>query len=319
MSISYAFYELEPLCSLSSISSSAKREGVLLKVLFDQNIIGYADCHCWPELGDLPVRQQLTLFMQGQPTPLIRSALELAKLDGTCRKNGIPAIQGKHIPRSHFLVNDIFQLTPSHIQKLLEQGYTHLKLKMGRNIEQEVECLYHLFSNSSLKLRLDFNEILSQKMFHQFLEKIEKLGEQIDFIEDPFPFNHSQWTKIQQEGWVLACDREIYKGYNQPDAAKVLIIKPALQSYREFKPPDRQTSIVTSYLGHPLGQVAAAYIARQIDPDCNSVHGLLSHHAYQPNSFSKHLNWKSPAFIPPSGIGFGFEQELENQDWIRLL
>lgn len=318
MKIFYAPYELETHQSLSVKSSSLKKEGALLKVIFDSGMIGYADCFAWPELGDLPLSQQLDHLIQDQYTPVTRCAIEFAKLDAECRFEGKSVFENQAIPTSHFLVTDLFEWNSKDVERITQQGYTHVKLKMGRDINREIECLHALFLNTSLKLRLDFNETLTFTSFHHFLTHMQKMRDSIDFIEDPFPFHPSSWTSIQKEGWTLACDREAQSAFYHPEAASILIVKPAFQPFEKWQKWKNHKCIVTSYLGHPLGQVAAAYVAAQIDPFSSSVHGLLSHHVYRPTPFSRLLNWDDPSFSLPSGHGYGFHQELEELEWISL-
>lgn len=318
MNMAYALYALEASDSLSVASSGLIREGALLKIIFDSGRVGFADCHPWPEMGDLPLKEQLSRLAQGKFTPVTRCALELASLDAGYRSTGKSAFMHQNIPRSHFLVTNISHWGPQDVQQIIQQGYTHVKLKMGRNIDREVESIYSLFLNTSLQLRLDFNEILEVDAFHDFLQRIQTIKEQIDFIEDPFPFDESKWTAIQKEGWRLACDRQAKAACHRIEAARILIVKPALQSFEEWRKWGGQTLIVTSYLGHPLGQMAAAYVASQVDSSCSLVHGLLSHHAYQPTCFSQHLNWQNPSFFLPPGAGFGFDGELDQLEWVRL-
>lgn len=318
MNISYAPYELEANHSLSVTSSALKREGVLLKVSFDSGIVGYADCHPWPEMGDLSLKQQIKKLAQGELTSLTRCALEFASLDAENRSQQKNVLMHQKIPSSHFLVTYIFDWTSQHVQQIIRQGYTHVKLKVGRCIDREVESMHALFLNTSLKLRLDFNESLTSEAFRHFLQRIQKLRDIIDFIEDPFPFDSCEWAAIQNEGWTLACDRQVQNACHQPESARVLVVKPALQCFEEWRQWIHQTRIVTSYLGHPLGQIAAAYVASQVDPSGSLVHGLLSHHAYQPTHFSQCLSWQNPRFLLPPGNGFGFDQELNQLEWIPL-
>jgi O-succinylbenzoate synthase len=318
MNIAYSPYELEANHSLSVTSSVLKRQGALLKFTFEPGIVGYADCHPWPELGDLPLKQQLESLARGQFTPLTRCAWEFAKLDAEARWNSRQILAEQSIPRSHFLVTYLPDWTSQHVQQVIQQGYTHLKLKMGRHLDQEIQSLHSLFLNSTLKLRLDFNESLTSANFCNFLHRIEKLQGCIEFIEDPFPYQVEEWTAIQKEGWTLACDRQAHRACLHPESARILIVKPALQTFHEWQTWIHQIRIVTSYLGHPLGQMAAAYVAAQVDPSCSFVHGLLSHHVYCPTSFSQQLNWKDPRFAVPRGQGFGFDQELEQLQWVVL-
>lgn len=318
MKVSYARYELEPCHLLSAKSSNMKREGALLKVVFDSFMTGYADCFAWPELGDLSLSEQLDYLAQGKYTPLTLCAMEFAALDAKSRWEGKSIFRDQYLPRSHFLVTDIFKWNSQHVERVIQQGYTHVKLKVGRHIDREIECLHTFFGDTPLKLRLDFNETLTSDSFNCFLKQIQKMHESIDFIEDPFPFHVQSWTAIQKDGWTLACDRQAQVGCHHPEATAILIVKPALQPFEEWQKWMHRTCIVTSYLGHPMGQVAAAYVASQIDPSSSLVHGLLSHHVYQPNSFSRLLNWDHSSFTLPAGNGFGFDHELSQLEWISL-
>lgn len=315
----YSLYELVNTHSLNATSEVLKRQGALLKVYFDGGKIGYADCHAWPELGDLPILQQLANLAAGLKTPLMQCALDFAAIDAESRSMG----KGALVPylkesQSHFLISNLFFFTPTQVLDLVRQGYTHVKLKVGRDIDREIERLHDLFLDIPLKLRLDFNGMISPELFRSFLCRMTRLKSQIDFIEDPYPYSYQGWKEVQDEGWTLACDREAACAAGKPEAAGVLIVKPAINPVSDWRQWKSQIRIVTSYLGHPLGQVAAAYVAREIDPSASSVHGLLSHHVYQPTLFSLKLNWENPSFPPPLGKGFGFDCELETLEWIPL-
>ena len=56
MKIDYSCYGWNLRVPLNSRSLSLKRYGALLQVSFDDCLLGYADCHPWPELGDAPFR-----------------------------------------------------------------------------------------------------------------------------------------------------------------------------------------------------------------------------------------------------------------------
>jgi O-succinylbenzoate synthase len=322
LKISYSSYELISRDSLNAVSKETTRKGALLKFSFTHELIGYADCHPWPELGDAALEMQLVMLTKGELTPITRSALEFARLDAKGRLDGkssfVIGSEDQKMPCSHFLVTNIMRWTPQDVSGIMDQGYTHLKIKLGRRIEEEVKKLHELFLNTSLKLRLDFNERLTPSVFQTFLAQMEKMREQIDFIEDPFPFDPFKWSAFQDKGWTLACDRQVSAAYGRPEAARVIVFKPAVQPLEELLDRKDQTCIVTSYLGHPLGQMVAAYAATLIDPCSKNVHGLLSHHAYFPNSFSLQLNGESPLFTSPAGPGFGFHEELESLDWIDI-
>lgn len=317
MKIAYTNYELQASHSLNALAKDLKRQGALLRVTFAPDLIGYADCHPWTELGDVPLKEQLECLRHQQFTPLTRGAVALAQIDAQARSQGQSLFQHA-VPASHFLVTNLLEWTSAHVHKIEQQGYTHVKFKVGRHPSEEAHHLLKLCASSFLKIRLDFNETLTLTSFQQFLRRIEELQFQVDFIEDPFPFEAQEWAKIQEEGWTLACDRQAAVASQYPEAARVLIVKPALHTKEEWQSWTCQTRIVTSYLGHPLEQAAAAYVASQLDGEHSCVHGLQSHHAYQPHTFSHCLNWHGPKFSVPSGCGFGFDHELQQLEWIEL-
>lgn len=304
MKIFVSRYELEPL-----FPGKTKRQGALLKVGG-----GYADCFVWPELGDLPLDEQLKKLAGGELTPITQNALEWAKIDEKYRCQGKSFFNTERLPQSHFLIPDLFHFFSADVTRLMSQGYTHVKVKGGRFPEQEAERLLELFRPHPLALRLDFNESLTPPRFVSFLKGIERLREKIDFIEDPFPFDPEKWEGFQAQGWTLACDRQAPLADGKEEAAAVLILKPAVNSWR----PRGGRCIVTSYLGHPLGQTAAAVAALQVDPFCHEVHGLHSHLVYAPTVFSRHLQQEGPWFRSPGGTGAGFDRELTQLQWNPL-
>lgn len=314
--VSYSIYDLEACHSLNAHTSKMRRQGALLKAVFASGKTGYADIHSWPELGDLPFSD---LLKGDLSTPLVHFALKFAHLDAEARYNKESILDQLNIPHSHFLIHDILLYHFEDIEKIIHLGFENVKIKCGRHLENEAKQLLKLFSQNSLKIRLDFNETLTPVEFISFLTLIQPLQEKIEFIEDPFPFHYQKWAKIQEMGWALACDRQAGLACNQADAARYLIIKPAIQGYQAWMGDLSQIPIVTTYLGHPIGQMAAAYAASIIDPHSKNIHGLLSHHSYMPNLFSKQLNWKSPQFTVPKGIGFGFGQELEALHWRTII
>jgi O-succinylbenzoate synthase len=301
--------------ALDSLSSRKKREGALLRVHFADGLVGYSDCHAWPELGDEPLHIQLDLLSRGEETPITRSALFWARVDAEGRQQGKTLLSESVPLQSHYLIPDIFQCDHEDIQSIVSEGFSHVKIKLGSDIEKGAFAIGSLLYNKPLKLRLDFNECLDSSSFRDFLQMIDFMRQQIDFFEDPFPFDPKQWKRCQREGWRLACDRRADQAVGHPEASSVLVYKPAIQPL--FKPTG-QTWIVTSYLGHPFGQAIAAYAAMQIDSRCEQIHGLLSHRVYAPNRFSQKLNWIGPFFKQPPGLGFGFDEELQQVKWSWL-
>ncbi len=319
-SIAVSRYTLEASAPLNARSQKLEREGALLKVHFEDGLVGYADCHPWTELGDLPLTKQCLLLSCHQMTPLTRCSLYLARVDAEARSKQISLVQDHAVPLSHFLVTNFLNFSQKDVEEILKQGFTCIKIKLGKQLNEEITHLIKLFSSSSLKLRFDFNESLSEKTFENFLMSIEVLREKIDFIEDPFPFDPINWEKIQVHDQIsLACDRQAIKALKMPQAANVLILKPAIQPIELFSNLSNQITIVTSYLAHPLDQITAAYFSTKIDPTRQNIHGLNAHHVYQKNRFSQLLATQGPHFLSPKGTGWGYDHLLQELVWQPLI
>ena len=112
---------------------------------------------------------------------------------------------------------------------------------------------------------------------------------------------------------ALALDQGSERAIQKAASASYLIVKPAVQDETPFLAVTNQKIVVTSYLDHPLGQMAAAYVAgrmNRVKPTSLVTCGLLSHSAYLKNPFSTALK-EGPDFAAPIGTGFGFNQQLE--------
>lgn len=272
-----------------------KRKGALIKVEYGESF-GVADLCPLEEWGDLPLEEQIREAKQGNFTPQFAIALDFATLDAEARHEKRPLLIES--PLSHLLTIP-FQPLPA--------GFSHIKIKLGRKLEEETEWLLSLKVNA--KFRLDFNESITESAFRHFLTRMEPIYKQIDFIEDPFEYDEIKWKKIQEDFPVeLACDREMLKGINGP--AKVLIYKPAREKF-----PHKRTSqriVVTSFLDHPIGQLAAAYTSLKVT---NEVGGFLSHRIYEPTPFSQAIDGKLNKMTIPKGYGFGFDDILQELTW----
>lgn len=293
------------------------RQGALLRVTFDDGCIGYADCHPWEEIGDAPLAKQLSLLKEGKRTALTTRALAIARQDGEARSAKRVLVDSSKIPFSHWLTSDLFTWKKEDNHRLIKHGYSHLKFKVGRDVEREISLLNALFPYEGLQLRLDFNERLTMAQFASFLEAIGSLTKHIDFVEDPFPYDAAQWEKIQNDYDIrLACDRQAPEAIGLTKAAPVLILKPALHDPVDFKKAAGQRIVVTSYVAHPLDQIVSAYAAAEVDPTRTEKHGLLSHRLYAPLPYSQGLSWETPVFTwKDKGYGFGFDDLLSKESW----
>lgn len=279
----YWRYELRPRRRLSALAGTAPRHGALIRVGD-----GFADVHPWPELGDLPLDAQLESLTRGGTTPLTSKSLQFAAADGDARRAGRSLFAGLTIPESHWPAD----AGPA------PDGFDTVKVKMwrGKRIDPGL---------SGYRLRLDYNATLTAAEF--LAEDIPV--EAIDFVEDPCPYDAAAWRRIREAKRVrLARDR----GRGEEEGVDVLVVKPAMQEF----PAGGMEVVVTSYMDHPLGQLAAAWTAALHVPGARC--GLLTHLLYEADPFIERLRVEGARLVPPAGTGFGFDDLLERLPWEPL-
>jgi O-succinylbenzoate synthase len=332
-SIEFSSYELIPKAALGRLSADKPRQGALLKVLFEDNVTGYADCHPWPELGDLPLSDQLGGLKKGMgthTTSLGSCSLEFARMDGVARARGRSLWEGLQIPASHFLINNAQQITRDDLESRAKEGFKYLKIKMGIHPRQEANALYALapiFKELSLKLRLDFNAGLTPIELEEFLENLGEVRESVDYIEDPTVYDPRVWAQTQRRwGIRLALDRlsEDALSILAPHSFSVLVVKPAIQKVDSLfllAEKFRASVVVTSYLDHPMGQLCAARVAAQasIRPELVvETCGLLSHFAYESHPFAEAMKTQGAYLLSPGGTGLGMDEALSELKWLEV-
>ncbi len=272
------------------------REGALLEFTFEDDTVGYADCHPWEELGDLSLEQQLSFLREGQLTPMTTRSLDFALIDSQARSKKINLFENLELPESHCLIgSDIF---PEEFQ-IYKCKDPRLCLELLPKLPEDK------------KIRMDFNFKLTKGQFIEFLGRARPYFKSFDFIEDPFAFDPQTWKEFETEyGIPFALDRA-----KEGEEHTLRVIKPAVDAPRQDETSSR--CLFTSYLDHPLGQAAAAYTAAV--SGCRNVCGLASHLVYQPNAFSQRFQMnKARLVIPPLGYGFGFDDCLEELHWRHL-
>lgn len=314
--VSYSPYEL-------NFRTGQSRHGVLLRFEFSEGL-GYADCHPWPNFGDLSLADQLKNLSLGILTNLTSCSLACAKIDRDGRMAKTNCLSDLEIPRSHYLITSLERLTETKLNDLWTDGFRELKIKVGRDPVNEVAQINSLFKSSKLfQLRFDFNGLPSIDETRDFISKLDpKITTQIEFIEDPISGEAGEWFELQDElGHTLA--RDLMDVANSEAHYFVRVAKPAVQDVLQLvrEEPQSVELVVTSYMDHPLGQAHAAFTAAMLHkkiPDRVLLPGLLHHHVYEPNSFSEMLSNRGPVFKAIEGTGFGFDQLLESQPWKTL-
>ena len=289
-------YTLTPRRKLGGVAREGPREGALLRA--DD---GFADVHPWPELGDAPLDEQLALLARGETTPLTRASLHLAAVDADARRRGVSLFEGLTIPESHWPGSNP------------PEGFDTVKTKGVKDVPEHV------------RIRIDFNCTLTGGEFLRIAETLPR--EQIDFIEDPAPYDARVWQRLRHDTRLrLALDRggqallPVLRGGGQAllpvlpgDSFDVLIHKPALSvGFPEFS----GEVVVTSYMDHPVGQFGAAYVAatNSVSARC----GLMTHVLYEPDAFIECIERDGARLRPPRGTGVGFDDLLQALPWKRL-
>jgi len=268
-------YELAPKRRLSAIARDAPREGALIRVGD-----GFADVHPWPELGDLPLDEQLALLARGETTALTRRSLSFASIDEQARLASRSLFEGLTIPPSHWPGSD----PPA--------AFEVAKLKSIDRLPERV------------RLRIDFNATLTADEFLQ----LRLSRERIDFIEDPCPYDPATWRMLREKtGLRLALDREVAE-----EGVDVLVVKPAVQEM----PSTSCEIVVTSYMDHAIGQFFAAFVAAS--RGITNVCGLFTHVLYEADPFFERVSADGARLLVPEGTGIGFDDLLESVPWKKL-
>jgi len=215
--------------------------------------------------------------------------------------------QGARVPASHATVTE-----GADFAGLVAEGFAAVKLKGGRDWRAVLERMRQAVA-AGLRLRVDFNGVLTAQEFLDFGGAVAAAGwrEQVDFIEDPVPYEAAEWEKLQAAGGLpLALDRAeglVGGGFS------CRVLKPAADRM-EIQP---EPVVVTSYLDHPLGQAFAAWEASQY-AGRQQLAGLMTHRLFVADAFSERLAAAGPDWVGPGGTGLGFDDLLEALPWIPV-
>lgn len=313
MNISFSPYSLQP----KDKNVFAPGRGVLLRIEKEDRV-GYADLHPWPSLGDLSIEEQLEKLKRGETTSQINQSLQFAEWDAVARKERRHLFEGILVPKSHLFIGSIYS-----IEKASDGDV--VKVKMGDRLDDEIDFMIsqrQFIKKNHLKFRIDFNEKLKVPQFELFLDRCAWLLPIIDFVEDPFPYDTKKWAEFQEHYKIsLAADRQSYEALGKPESSHTIVIKPAIQNIDRLHYCG-QKLVVTSYLDHPIGQLAAAYCAVQLQskyPESCVLAGLNSHDFYRSTEFSSRLEVNNGHLYPSQkGTGWGYDDLLKELKWIPL-
>lgn len=321
--ISFSPYTLKPAQSLNAVTKAAVREGVLLRVEWNDGLMGYADLHPWPELGDLSLAEQLSDLRMGRLTTQIEQSIWLARRDAQLRKDKKHVFEAGEKIKNNYLLSHFQEIQPGFLDTLKNEGFTTLKMKMGRDLQKEAEALTHIAA-SGLRIRLDFNAVGSWQTFEKFMVNLPAtVRPLIEYVEDPFPFDFHAWGEARKLA-KIALDNQYDKvPWGKINAAPfdVLVVKPAKTDVDKAVAHCLKWNLkmaVTSYMDHPVGVVHAVGLAMELKDKYGDMileSGCLTHRLYQMEAFAAELSTQGPFLLKNIGTGVGFNKLLEGLAW----
>ncbi len=308
--------------SFSWSGAPGAREGALLKVLFADQKIGYSDLHPWPEFGEIPLDRQLTKIKEHQGTPEALVSLSLARRDAEARFDEIDLLWGSDRIKNHFLVLDLSRFSLAELEKKKSEGYSTLKIKVGRNPAEELKHFKVLSEGLNFfKLRLDFNAKLSISDFYDFMAEFpSQLKSKIEYIEDPC----EDWWKAEISlDFPLATDWAWQKEKDQQYCDKI-VIKPArvLASEIEELKKFGKELIFTNALDHPVGRAQAVALALSTISESaltQTLHGLQFPESLAEFEEFDGILQVGPGFQTKPDLGIGMTHSLQKLSWSSLV
>lgn len=301
MKISYFPYEIE------STWHGQAHAGALVRVELEGGKCGYSDLHPWPELGDPTLQECLRALANNYPIlPIVMRMSKIAMLDADARARDLSLARGCEVPRSHKLIANLDTVTTQQLEHWVAAGYSHVKVKMGRDLRKETERLKFLVGSVPLQWRLDFNGRVNQADLSKWWGANEKwLRGSLDGIEDPESSGQAQLPNLQ-----VFWDRV----KSEQTDSQGIVWKPEVS---EEPGRDRTGPLwVTNNLGHPFGHAVAMTMAARIGH--SEVSGLQGLEEYRPNEWTEAIRYHGPSTLPPAGLGFGFDRQLARLKWRNL-
>ncbi len=273
---------------------------------------------CYSEASPLPSHSRETLSdvassLQGGKagtSPSLRFALE--SLGAEC---------GKEFPvRSNALLTwSGFEHALWELDRFRKLGYSHCKLKLGSQTQEEVANL--IDENSSFLFRLDANRSLSPSALGSLLQLLDQrsLLDRIDYIEEPFEgiwvdknFKEAPVAFAADES-ITSCDviNTLLAKANPP---RVFVLKPTVHggadtiaSLMDFLKSKNARSVITSAIETEVGRRCLISLLSKYP---HEVAGLSTGYLFQENYLNDQASWLELPAISP-----GEQAWLDSLDW----
>lgn len=224
--------------------------------------------------------------------PSSRFALETALLDwlGHTRAEPLHQLLGGKGHRSPIPISDLVSepdpgAWPSRVDALLEDGATHLKLKIGSRVDAELTALQSIRrAHPRLPIRLDANRRLSPELVLQWADPLEAL--ELELIEEPVAPEH--WPQVIHLSLPFGLDEtlsnwELSRQLLETGRVRAVVLKPTvLGGFRaSFEVAERAAehgvpALVSHTFEGPIARAAAAELALALQSE---VAGLGEHPA----------------------------------------
>jgi hypothetical protein len=289
--------------------------GFLLKIQSREFRAGFADCRPWPVFKDASVSTHIQLLKKRRLNPLLKRSVFFAHIDGLAREEQKSLWPEKVRLRSHYTLLDLKPLQSDELlQSVREQGFRTLKLKVGRDLANEIPFCLRLAEKNWFRLRLDFNGVDAEP----FLKKMSSLFlSQIEFIEDPGVFDERRWRELESKFAVrTALDQALENPLAARSRSLMKVIKPARENDLA-----RAQDVITNSLDHPVGQAFAALQAQKSVQRLGRQtrdYGLQSSHLFPPSAYFAQMSTNSAFFHGIPGTGIGFDHLLEREPWKQI-
>lgn len=293
MKLQYSPYSLIKKNKVNALDRSATQKGSLVRIYESESVWGVADICPWPDLGDLPLEQEIA--QKGQ---LFQRALQLAEEDLQARREKKSLLQDLWVD-NNILVTDYSTFDFNQPQL---NGHT-FKIKGDKQLFRLIEVLQA--APKSLVFRIDFNSVLGRDEFQIFLDHISPQV-QIEYIEDPCGYDEVLWRKWDQiipiaVDFVAAEDRY-----------SVRIIKPAREKLQDGK-----KNVITSSMDHPVG---VAHALRFAQKNAENKSGLLTLDLYEATPFHPYFIYRGVSEInfhekALNDFGIGMTPDLLQRPW----
>ncbi len=295
-------YGLTPVGPPNRLAASTLRRGLLLRWEED-GVAGHADLFPWPELGDPDLDSLRSDLRTGKTSQLTDAALAWAQREAAAHRAGLCWFPAPDV-RSH-----VSLAAGDRTQAPLA------KAKLAGDDPEEAVAI--LNRSPATRFRFDLNGLFSDSdRATRWWSALSRWRDRIDFLEDPTDLAHVPQARAWFPGARIALDRfaaeELWRH------ADILVLKPSTSAPAPA-PSFGGPLVVTSVMGHPVGQLQALHAAQTWrDSGAELLEcGLATHHLYEAHP---HREWvvNTDSCLRPSlakGTGLGLSERLDALAW----